>query len=116
MPVGSASCPLGRPRARWVGLMPCWVGLMPVVSSQGLDFEHGRRRTLIIAVKNEVPFEAPLATSTATVIIDVEDLNEAPIFEPEQKLVVKPEDLPVGSEIAFYTAVDPDVEMMQNIS
>lgn len=80
-----------------------------------LDFELTRKHTLIISVVNEVPFVGSVATSTATVIIDVEDVNEAPIFVPDQKLVVKPEDLKVGSEIVYYTATDPDVEMRQTV-
>ncbi|XP_063053948.1 B-cadherin-like [Engraulis encrasicolus] len=86
-----------------------------ITTAQPLDFEQTRRFTLIIAAQNEVPFEPSVITSTATVIIDVQDVNEAPYFTPEQKLVVKSEDLPVGSEIVSYTAVDPDVEMNQAI-
>ncbi|XP_062403743.1 B-cadherin-like [Sardina pilchardus] len=83
---------------------------------KGLDFEQNRKYTLVISVENEAPFVAPLPTATATVIIHVDDLNEAPIFEPVQKRVKKPEDLSVGSEIVYYTATDPDVEMKQTIS
>ncbi|KAL2093761.1 hypothetical protein ACEWY4_011073 [Coilia grayii] len=86
-----------------------------IKTAKALDFEQNRKYTLIIAAENEVPFEAPVITSTATVVIDVEDLNEPPVFNPEQKLVVKSEDLAVGSEIVYYTAVDPDVEMNQAI-
>lgn len=83
--------------------------------SQPLDFELTRKHTLIISVENEAPFVGSVATSTATVIIDVEDVNEAPIFVPDQKRVVKPEDLKVGSELVYYTATDPDVEMRQTV-
>ncbi|KAG5273091.1 hypothetical protein AALO_G00147550 [Alosa alosa] len=83
---------------------------------KGLDFEQNRKYTLVISVENEVPFVVPVPTATATVIIDVEDLNEAPVFVPGEKKVVKFENLPVGSEIVYYTATDPDVDMKQTIS
>ncbi|XP_031418078.1 B-cadherin-like [Clupea harengus] len=86
-----------------------------ITTAKGLDFEQKRQHTLLVAVENEVPFAVPLKTSTATVIVEVEDLNEEPKFEPEQKLVTAAEDLPVGTVIAEYKAKDPDVAREQTV-
>uniref|UniRef100_A0A673U2F7 Cadherin-1 n=1 Tax=Suricata suricatta TaxID=37032 RepID=A0A673U2F7_SURSU len=82
----------------------------------GLDFEAKRQYILYVAVENVAPFEVTLSTSTATVTVDVEDVNEAPVFVPPQKEVHIPEDFPVGMEITSYTAEDPDKFMEQRIS
>ncbi|XP_061600540.1 B-cadherin-like [Cololabis saira] len=82
---------------------------------KALDFEKTRKHTLLVAVENEVPFVTPLTTATATVVVTVEDVNEAPIFEPQEKLVSKREDLVVGSPILTYTANDPDVAREQKV-
>ena len=84
-------------------------------SNQGLDFEKSRKHTLLIAVENEIPFAVPLPTATATVVVNVVDVNEAPVFDPVEKLVSKPEDLPVNSEVVQYTASDPDTALKQTV-
>lgn len=63
-----------------------------------------------------VPFEVTLPTSTATVTVDVTDVNEAPIFMPPEKKVEVPEDFGVGLEITSYTAREPDTFMEQKIT
>ncbi|KAF3842529.1 hypothetical protein F7725_024480 [Dissostichus mawsoni] len=75
---------------------------------KGLDFEKSGKHTLMVAVENEVPFATPLPTATATVVVTVEDVNEAPIFDPMQKHVTKREDLEVDADVVQYTASDPD--------
>merc|ERR1739838_58954 len=42
--------------------------------------------------------------------------NEAPIFDPKEKLVVKPEDLAVGLDVAAYIATDPDTARNQKVT
>lgn len=69
-----------------------------------------------MAVTNVAPFEVTLSTSTATVTVDVIDVNEAPIFIPAQKRVEVPEDFGVGLEITSYTAREPDTFMEQKIT
>lgn len=85
-------------------------------SIKGLDFETQRLYTLLVTVENEVPFALRLPTATATVVVSVEDVNEAPVFTPPKKIVVKPEDLAVGSDIVQYTATDPDTARSQKVS
>ncbi|XP_063052217.1 B-cadherin-like [Engraulis encrasicolus] len=87
-----------------------------ITTAQGLDFEEKRRHTLLVVVENEVPFAMPLPTSTATVVIDVEDVNEAPEFVPSQKRVQVAEDTSVGTVIASYKAKDPDVARKQEVT
>ncbi|XP_072836945.2 B-cadherin [Pogona vitticeps] len=88
-------------------------GLLTTV--KGLDFEMRKQFILQITVVNEIPFSVTLPTSTATVTVNVEDVNEAPVFVPPVKEVNKREDLPVGQQVATYTAQDPDKFMQQTI-
>ncbi|CAF94072.1 unnamed protein product, partial [Tetraodon nigroviridis] len=83
--------------------------------TKGLDFEKNSKHTLLIAVENEVPFAVALPTATATVVVTVQDVNEAPIFDPPEKQVSKGEDLPVGTDVVQYTASDPDTARKQKV-
>lgn len=51
-----------------------------------------------------------LPTATATVVVHVEDVNEAPEFVPPSKVVEVQEGISVGELVCFYTAQDPDKE------
>ncbi|XP_033956846.1 cadherin-1 [Pseudochaenichthys georgianus] len=82
---------------------------------KGLDFEKSGTHTLMVAVENEVPFATPLPTATATVVVTVEDVNEAPIFDPMEKHVTKREDLEVDAQVVQYTASDPDYARKQKV-
>ncbi|XP_038579158.1 cadherin-1-like [Micropterus salmoides] len=83
--------------------------------TKGLDFEKISRHVLLVAVENEVPFAVPLPTATATVLVNVLDVNEAPVFNPTEKHVSKPEDLAVDSEVVQYAASDPDTARRQKV-
>jgi cadherin 17 (LI cadherin) len=83
---------------------------------QGLDFEAKQQYVLHVTVNNEAPFAVTLVTSTATVTVDVIDVNEAPVFVPPEKRVEVPEDFGVGLEITSYTAREPDTFMNQKIT
>nr|XP_035965048.1 cadherin-1 isoform X2 [Halichoerus grypus] len=85
-------------------------------TAKGLDFEAKQQYILYVTVVNVAPFEVILSTSTATVTVDVEDVNEAPVFVPCPKTVEIPEDFGVGLEITSYTATDPDSFMEQRIT
>ncbi|KAL7383364.1 hypothetical protein ABVT39_009369 [Epinephelus coioides] len=54
-----------------------------IATAKGLDFERSSKHILLIAVENEVPFATPLPTATATVVVNVQDVSEAP--DPIQK-------------------------------
>ncbi|KAG7283174.1 hypothetical protein CRUP_000536, partial [Coryphaenoides rupestris] len=83
---------------------------------KGLDYEMSSKYTLLVAVENEIPFARHLPTATATVVVSVEDVNEAPVFSPPIKVVTTEEDLPVGDVIVQYTATDPDTARSQKVS
>ncbi|XP_059569982.1 B-cadherin [Alligator mississippiensis] len=86
-------------------------------TAKGLDFESQKRMVLYVTVINESPFVVGnLPTSTATITIDVQDINEAPIFIPPVKMVDIPEDTPIGQEVTSYTAQDPDKSQAQTIT
>lgn len=85
--------------------MAAQVLLLP---SQGLDFEAKNQHTLYIEVTNEAPFVVKLPTSTATVVVHVEDVNEAPVFVPPSHVVEVQEDISAGELVCTYTAQDPD--------
>ncbi|CAM4639793.1 B-cadherin-like [Caretta caretta] len=84
-------------------------------TSQGLDFEVQRQFILNVIAMNDIPFSVSLPTSTATVTVNVEDVNEAPIFDPPIKSAVVSEDLPVGQQVTSYVARDPDKSQTQKI-
>ncbi|KAJ8339953.1 hypothetical protein SKAU_G00345860 [Synaphobranchus kaupii] len=79
-----------------------------ITTVKGLDFEMNAQYTLLVTVENDAPFATRLPTSTATVIVKVEDENEAPVFNPVKKVVTVPENLEVGADLIAYTATDPD--------
>ncbi|KAM4612465.1 cadherin-1-like [Discoglossus pictus] len=83
---------------------------------KGLDFEAKSQYILLVTVRNIANFSVPLTTSTATVTVNVQDVNEAPIFVPPVKKVSVSEDLLTGYEVASYTAVDPDKSQNQKIT
>ncbi|NP_001165703.1 cadherin-1 precursor [Xenopus laevis] len=90
------------------------IGLLKTV--KGLDYELKKQYILSVIVTNKANFSVPLQTSTATVTVSVEDVNEAPIFLPPVKEVSVSEDLPSGQVVATYTAQDPDKEQNQKIT
>ncbi|XP_039618319.1 cadherin-4-like [Polypterus senegalus] len=87
-----------------------------VKTIKGLDFEAKQQYILLITVGNEVPFSTSSPTSTATLVVTVEDVNEAPIFSPPTLSVPVKEDVPLNTFIATYQAKDPDIEMKQTVS
>ncbi|XP_065704544.1 cadherin-3 [Patagioenas fasciata] len=84
-------------------------------TAKGLDYEAKKQFVLHVAVTNEAPFAVKLPTATATVTVNVEDVNEAPVFEPPVQLARVPEDVPPGQTLASCTAQDPDTAQGQRI-
>ncbi|XP_060943717.1 cadherin-1-like [Limanda limanda] len=86
-----------------------------ITTAKGLDFEMIRKHTLLVAVENDIPFATPLPTATAIVVVNVQDVNEAPVFEPLEKFVSKRENRPVDSDVVQYIASDPDIARKQTV-
>ncbi|XP_072527101.1 B-cadherin-like [Salminus brasiliensis] len=87
-----------------------------ITTVKPLDFELNNKYTLLVAAENDVPFASPLPTSTTTVIVNVQDVNKAPVFDPVEKIIYKPEDLAVETELTVYTATDPDTAKTQTVT
>uniref|UniRef100_A0A9L0RQE9 Cadherin 3 n=1 Tax=Equus caballus TaxID=9796 RepID=A0A9L0RQE9_HORSE len=79
-----------------------------LTTRKSLDFEAKNQHTLYVEVTNETPFVVKLPTSTATIVIHVEDVNEAPVFVPPSKVIEVQEDISIGESVCTYTAQDPD--------
>uniref|UniRef100_A0A8C1SZE7 Cadherin-1 n=1 Tax=Cyprinus carpio TaxID=7962 RepID=A0A8C1SZE7_CYPCA len=86
-----------------------------ITTVKPLDFEKIKQYVLSVIVENDDPFVGSLPTSTATVTVNVEDVNEPPEFKPKEKIIFKPEDAPVDTELITYTATDPDTGKSQKI-
>ncbi|KAM6408918.1 B-cadherin-like [Rhynochetos jubatus] len=84
-------------------------------TAKGLDYEAKKQFVLHVAVANEAPLAVKLPTATATVTISVEDVNEAPVFNPPVQLAQVPEDVPPGQTLTSCTAQDPDKAQGQRI-
>ncbi|KAF1575880.1 hypothetical protein FQV11_0004939, partial [Eudyptes moseleyi] len=84
-------------------------------TAKGLDYEAKKQFVLHVVVANEAPFAVKLPTATATVTVNVEDVNEAPVFDPPVQLARVPEDVPPGQTLASCTAQDPDKAQGQRI-
>ncbi|XP_040265661.1 EP-cadherin-like [Bufo bufo] len=86
-----------------------------LTTAKGLDFETRKQFVLQITVENEERFAVPLLTSTATVTVNVEDVNEAPFFIPQVSVVDVSEDLPREQKITALVAQDPDKQQNQKL-
>ncbi|XP_073715820.1 cadherin-1-like [Misgurnus anguillicaudatus] len=64
-----------------------------ITTVKPLDYEKTKQYILSVIVENDDPFVGSLPTSTATVTVNVEDVNEPPVFNPKEKHIIKPEDV-----------------------
>ncbi|XP_075138145.1 cadherin-13-like [Leptodactylus fuscus] len=91
-------------------------GMLSVVKP--LDCEILAFHTLLIKVENEDPLIPDVgygASSTATVQINVIDVNEGPVFQPDPMKVSTQENIPIGSMLFTVSATDPDTLQHQTI-
>ncbi|KAF3691359.1 Cadherin-2 Neural cadherin [Channa argus] len=91
-------------------------GLLTVVKP--IDFEQTRSFTLMVEAENEVPLARGIhlpRQSTATVSVQILDINESPEFNPNPKSIKLEEGLPAGSLLTTFTAQDPDRFMRQSV-
>ncbi|KAG5271851.1 hypothetical protein AALO_G00184830 [Alosa alosa] len=76
-----------------------------------LDFEEHPTYTLQIHARNPEPLVKGMdygAESTAVVTVDVDNVDEAPVFEQELLRVTVPENLTVGATVLDIKAHDPE--------
>lgn len=91
-------------------------GLVTVVKP--IDYEISRSYVLTVVAVNDVPLARGIHSprqSTATVSIQVIDVNEAPYFEPNPKRIKLEEGLAPENTLTTFTAQDPDRYMQQTI-
>ncbi|KAM4721647.1 cadherin-15 [Rhinophrynus dorsalis] len=92
-------------------------GILSVVKP--LDHEEQELYQLTVFAENEAGLSrsAPRTTRSKTLVtVTVTNLNEEPVFSENPKVVSVKERIPLGSEIAVLTAVDPDTRQSQEIS
>lgn len=83
-----------------------------------IDYEVNRAFVLTVVAVNEVPLQRGVhlsRQSTATVSVQVNDVNESPYFEPNPKLLKLQEGPQTESIITTFTAQDPDRFMQQSL-
>uniref|UniRef100_H3A4X8 Cadherin-4 n=1 Tax=Latimeria chalumnae TaxID=7897 RepID=H3A4X8_LATCH len=81
-----------------------------------VDYEMNRAFMLTVMVSNQAPLASGIQSSlqsTAGVTISVSDMNEAPYFPVNPKLIKQEEGIPVGTMLTTFSAVDPDRFMQQ---
>ncbi|KAI4878004.1 hypothetical protein NFI96_022266, partial [Prochilodus magdalenae] len=91
-------------------------GMVTVVKP--VDFEMNRAFMLTVVVSNQAPLADGVQASlqyTAGVTISVKDVNEAPVFPDNPKMVRFEEGVPTGTIITTFAAKDPDTFMQQSI-
>ncbi|KAF6720031.1 B-cadherin [Oryzias melastigma] len=49
-----------------------------ITTAKALEYERNRTHILLVTVENDIPFSTPMTTSTATVLVNVLDVNETP--------------------------------------
>lgn len=73
---------------------------------------------LTVMVSNQAPLASGIQMSfqsTAGVTISVMDINEAPYFPSNHKLIRLEEGVPTGTVLTTFSAVDPDRFMQQAV-
>lgn len=85
---------------------------------QAVDYELNRAFMLTVMVSNQAPLASGIQMSfqsTAGVTISVMDINEAPYFPSNHKLIRLEEGVPTGTVLTTFSAVDPDRFMQQAV-
>ncbi|XP_019382132.1 PREDICTED: desmocollin-1-like isoform X1 [Gavialis gangeticus] len=88
--------------------------------TKGLDYEKSRQRTLEITVNNEDPYilgphSRSLVTCICSVIINVMNVDEEPVFSPPILCIEVQDCDKIGTVIGKYTAVDPETGNREGI-
>ncbi|XP_060036121.1 cadherin-4 [Erinaceus europaeus] len=91
-------------------------GMVTVVKA--VDYELNRAFMLTVMVSNQAPLASGIQMSfqsTAGVTISVMDINEAPYFPSNHKLIRLEEGVPTGTVLTTFSAIDPDRFMQQAV-
>ncbi|XP_072489481.1 cadherin-4 [Notamacropus eugenii] len=91
-------------------------GMVTVIKA--VDYEMNRAFMLTVMVSNQAPLASGIQMSfqsTAGVTISVMDINEAPYFPSNHKLIRLEEGVPMGTVLTTFSAVDPDRFMQQAV-
>ncbi|XP_069595473.1 cadherin-16 isoform X1 [Ranitomeya imitator] len=91
--------------------------VVSIILEKDLDYEHVNKYILIIDARNKVELSGAEYgdSSTATIVISVGNVNEAPVFTTKQYEVQVAENTQVGSIILTVEAFDPDVSDETNL-
>ncbi|NXJ21125.1 CADH4 protein, partial [Dicrurus megarhynchus] len=87
-------------------------------TAAAVDYEMNRAFMLTVMVSNQAPLASGIQMSfqsTAGVTISVTDVNEAPYFPTNHKLIRLEEGVPTGTVLTTFSAVDPDRFMQQAV-
>ncbi|XP_058289247.1 cadherin-4 [Hylobates moloch] len=90
----------------------------PGLLFQAVDYEFNRAFLLTVMVSNQAPLASGIQMSfqsTAGVTISVMDINEAPYFPSNHKLIRLEEGVPPGTVLTTFSAVDPDRFVQQAV-
>ncbi|XP_045845362.1 cadherin-15 isoform X3 [Meles meles] len=84
-----------------------------------LDYERRDQYDLTVAVQNEAPLQAAAPRAQrgqARVHVQVQDVNEAPVFQENPLRTSLPEGTLPGTPVATFSAQDPDTQQLQRLS
>ncbi|NXJ14554.1 CADH4 protein, partial [Odontophorus gujanensis] len=110
--------PVGSLCFQKVGFIPCLALFLLACLFQAVDYEMNRAFMLTVMVSNQAPLASGIQMSfqsTAGVTISVTDVNEAPYFPTNHKLIRLEEGVPTGTVLTTFSAVDPDRFMQQAV-
>uniref|UniRef100_A0A8C2KNS3 Cadherin-4 n=1 Tax=Cyprinus carpio TaxID=7962 RepID=A0A8C2KNS3_CYPCA len=89
-----------------------------VVVVKPIDYERNNAFTLMVVVSNQAHLASGIPSSpssSAAVAITVLDINEAPVFPSNPKIIRFEEGVPADTTLATFAALDPDRFIQQTI-
>ncbi|XP_039744573.1 cadherin-15 [Pteropus medius] len=92
-------------------------GVLSVVKP--LDYENCDQYDLRVVVRNEAPLQAVASRperGQAWVRVQVQDVNEAPVFQENPLRTSLAEGAAPGTPVAAFSAQDPDTQQLQRLS
>uniref|UniRef100_A0A672RWY8 Cadherin-4 n=1 Tax=Sinocyclocheilus grahami TaxID=75366 RepID=A0A672RWY8_SINGR len=87
-------------------------------SKTPIDYERNNAFTLMVVVSNQAHLASGIPSSpssSAAVAITVLDINEAPVFPSNPKIIRFEEGVPADTTLATFAALDPDRFIQQTI-